>query len=331
MSSSTAVADGVAYEAARNGVGLARRTWRSVIDVGGEDRKKFLQGLLSNDVESLTTGAGCRALLLDVKGHVVVDFDVFAAADSLVLNCEADSLEDALPTLQRYVLAAAVTLEDQRGHVEVVGVLGPGAETLLRDAGIEVPQQQAGAHITGTIGGTAVRVTRAFASSAGLELHVPAEHFEHVWKILQDAAGEASAELDAATSEVLRVEAGEPRCGAEITGEEFPQEVGLDEAVSYDKGCYLGQETVARIHYRGQVNRLLRGLKLDAQAAAGAELAHDGKRAGRITSVADSPRFGAIGLGYVRRDQADGGAALDVVQDGGTVGSATVVALPFQE
>ena len=331
MSSPTAVADGVAYEAARSGVGLARRTWRSVVGVGGEDHKKFLQGLLSNEVESLAAGAGCRALLLDVKGHVVVDFDVFVATDSLVLNGETDCLEAALATLQRYVLASAVTLDDQRGHVEVVGVVGPGAETLLRDAGIDVPQQQAGAHITGTIDGTDVRVTRAFASCAGLQLHVPAERFDNVRKILQDAAGEAFAELDAATSEVLRVEAGEPRWGAEITGEEFPQEAGLDAAISYDKGCYLGQETVARIHYRGQVNRLLRGLKLDARAAAGAELVHDGKRAGRITSVADSPRFGAIGLGYVRRDQADSGAALDVVQDGGTVGSATVVALPFQE
>ena len=329
MSSPTAVADGGAYEAARSGIAFARRTWRSVVNVGGQDHKIFLQGLLSNKVESLTTGAGCRALLLDVKGHVVADFDVFAATDSLVVSGETDCLEAAIPTLQRYVLASAVTFEEQ--GVEVAGVLGPGAERLLRDAGIDVPQQQSGAHLTGTIDGTDVRVTRAFSSSAGLELHVPAERFENVWKILQDVAGEASAELDAATSEVLRVEAGEPRCGAEITGEEFPQEAGLDEAVSYDKGCYLGQETVARIHYRGQVNRLLRGLKLDGRGAAGAELAHDGKRAGRITSVVDSRRFGAIGLGYVRREQADGGAALDVVQDGRTVGSATVVALPFDE
>ncbi len=329
MSRPTVLADGVAYEAAQSGVGFARRTWRSVVDVGGEDHKKFLQGLLSNEVASLTTGAGCRALLLDVKGHVVADFDVFAATDSLVVSAEADCLEAAIPTLRRYVLASAVTFEDQ--GVKVVGVLGPAAEKLLRDAGIEVPQPQAGAHIMGTIDGTDVRVTRAFSSSAGLELHVPAERFENVWKILEDAAGEASAELDAATSEVLRVEAGEPRYGTEITGEEFPQEIGLDEAISYDKGCFLGQETVARIHYRGHVNRLLRGLKLDGRAATGAELAHDGKRAGRITSVVDSPRFGAIGLGYVRREHADGGAALDVVQDGGAVGSATVVALPFDE
>ncbi len=328
MSTSAAVADGVAYDVTRSGVGIARRTWRSVVDIGGEDRKKFLQGLLSNDVESLAAGAGCRALLLDVKGHVVADFDVFAAADSLVVSGEADCLEAVVPTLQRYVLAAAVTFEE-RG-VEVVGVVGPAAEALLRDAGIEVPQPQAGAHLMGTVDGTDVRVTRAFSSSGGLELHVPTERLESVWKILEDAAGEATVTLDAATSEVLRVEAGEPRYGAEITGEEFPQEVGLDEAINYDKGCYLGQETVARIHYRGQVNRLLRGLKLDESAAFGADLAHDDKRVGHITSVVESPRLGVIGLGYVRREQADSGVVLDVVGDGDSVGSATVVALPFQ-
>ncbi len=129
----------------------------------------------------------------------------------------------------------------------------------------------------------------------------------------------------------MRVEAGIVAFGREISGEEFPQEARLDEAVDYDKGCYLGQETVARIHYRGQVNRLLSGLRSESPLTPGARLISSGKEVGRVTSAVVSPRLGPIALGYVRRQESEAGAALEVRADGADLGTARVVSLPFDD
>jgi folate-binding protein YgfZ len=129
----------------------------------------------------------------------------------------------------------------------------------------------------------------------------------------------------------LRVEAGVTGFGREINGEEFPQEARLDEAVDYEKGCYLGQETVARIHYRGQVNRLLSGLRSEMLLTAGAKLISSDKAVGQVTSAVVSPRLGPIALGYVRRQESEAGAALEVRADGADLGTARVVSLPFDD
>ena len=130
--------------------------------------------------------------------------------------------------------------------------------------------------------------------------------------------------LGPAAQEALRIEAGVPRAGAEFTGAEFPQEARLESAVSFDKGCYLGQETVARIHYRGHVNRLLTRLALDGDVACPAELEVDGRRVGRVTS--STQLGGHAALGYVRREQAEAGQQLQVVGWPGV--TATVLPVP---
>ena len=131
--------------------------------------------------------------------------------------------------------------------------------------------------------------------------------------------------------EVLRVEAGITSFGHEISGEEFPQEARLDKAIDYQKGCYLGQETVARIHYRGQVKRVLSGLRTEFPLTTGAKLISSDNEVGRVTSSVVSPRLGPIALAYVRREESESGVVLDVRVDDEDLGTARVVSLPFDD
>jgi folate-binding protein YgfZ len=319
------------YEAARDDVGLCTRPWRVLTRVGGNDRATFLQGLLSNDVVGLAAGSGCRALFLDNKGHVRADLDVWADEDSLVLGSAADVAEGVLPDLRRYVLAADVVFEELDEQQAVLGVIGPQAESLLGAVGAgELPDAAQG-HARAVVAGTDVRIARTLSlGDTGFEVHVPSPAIDDVWQALEAAAGDATpAYIGWQAAEAVRIEDGVPYSGREITGEEFPQELGLDRAIDYDKGCYLGQETVARIHYRGQVNRLLRGFKTSVPAHPGAALLAGEQSVGRVTSVADSPRWGPIALGFVRREEAAEGTGVSVRLDDGTVGAATVVEPPF--
>lgn len=318
------------YEAARNLVALAHRPDRTLVAFSGEDRRKFLQGLLTNDIEGIPPGGGRAALFLDTKGHVRGALDIWAEEEALIVGCDVGFVETALPDLARYVLAADVHIEDRREVDSVFAILGAAAAELLRRSGVDVPAA-ARAHARITLGGAAVRLARTPDLGVdGLEIHVPRGSADDVCRALEKLGDDGVTYIGWQTVEALRVEHGAARFGRELTGNEFPQEAGLDAAVDYEKGCYLGQETVARIHYRGQVNRLLSGLRSASPLPRGAELVSSEREIGRVTSVAESPRFGAIALGYVRRDEAESGATLDVRTENGVV-EARVVTLPFAD
>ena len=316
------------YEAARSSAALVHRSWRALVRVTGEQRAPFLQGLLSSDVEAVAPGAGCRALLLDVKGHVVADLDLWIDDDAIHVGCDAAAVDTVITTLQKYVLGSPVVLESRQDEDAVLALVGPRADEVLRDVGAEPPGDGDLTHAVAEIDGTTLRLARtpSFAGP-GVEIHLSVGAVDDVSRLLK-GADPAPVPLGWEESEALRIEAGLPRVGAELTAKEFPQEAGLDDAVSYEKGCYLGQETVARIHYRGQVNRLLRGLRFDEPVDPGARLTESGRGIGEVTSVAGSPRFGSIGLGYVRREAAPGMEA-GVQLDSRPSGSATIVELPF--
>ncbi|MGD8327905.1 MAG: glycine cleavage T C-terminal barrel domain-containing protein [Acidobacteriota bacterium] len=320
----------VSYAAARRGVALARRGERALVQVGGDDRARFLQGLLSNDVTGLQSGSGCRALFLDNKGHVRAVLDLWAGDDAIVIGSEPRFIDEVLPDLTRYILAADVTVTDLRADKAVLALLGPEADAVLGRAGAAAPAAGLYAHCGATIGGVAVRLARTPELAApGVELHVPVDGVEGVWSTLQQAAGPEPVSFAEGAAEALRVEAGLARMGREITGDEFPQELRLDDAINYEKGCYLGQETVARIHYRGQVNRLLSGLRAERPLPAGAELVSSGRRVGTITSAAESPALGSIALAMVRREESEAGATVEVSADDAILGDARVVSLPI--
>jgi len=287
--------------------------------------------LLTSNVVTLGAGEGRQALFLDTKGHVRGSLDLWAEDDAIIVGCDAGFVDQSLADLTRYILAADVKVEDLRPTHTVLGVIGPETERLLRNAGLEAPGSSLRAHVRGTVAGVDVRLARTPGLGApGVELHVPVQSADAVWKALEEAGGGTIPRyLGWSAAEALRIEGGIPRHGAEITGEEFPQEARLDDAIDYEKGCYLGQETVARIHYRGRVNRLLSGVVSDAPLPAGAELLLSERTIGAVTSAAESPRRGPIALAYVRRDEADAGVPVQCRRGGKIVAEGRVVGLPF--
>lgn len=321
------------YEGARHGVGLAHRSQRALVRVSGSDRYKFLQALLTNDVSGLAVGEGQQSLFLDNKGHVRGVLDLWAEDDSIMVGCDVGFAESVLPDLERYVLAADVSIEDRRGHDTVIAVHGTGSEDSVPRTGIGMPGESARAHVTGKIAGAQVRLARTpNLGTVGVEVHVPAEAVDDVWAALEEAVRDSvPVYVGWNVAEVLRVEAGITAFGHEISGEQFPQEARLEAAIDYEKGCYLGQETVARIHYRGQVNRVLSGLRAKSPLTVGAKLISSDQEVGQVTSSVVSPRIGPIALGYVRRQESEVGAALNVRAEGKDLGTARVVSLPFDD
>lgn len=321
------------YEAARHGVGLSHRSRRAIVRIAGPDYRTFLQGLLTNDVADIAPGAGREALFLDIKGHVRGALDLWAEEDAIVMGCDVGFVETALPDLARYVLAADVSIDDRRVADSVIAVHGAGSEDTLARLGIDMPEGSERVHMMADIAAVRVRLARCPSlGTVGVEVHVPAASVDDVWTALEDAAHDfAPAYVGWNVAEVLRIEAGIVAFGREISGNEFPQEARLDEAIDYEKGCYLGQETVARIHYRGQVNRLLSGLCSEMPLMPGAELVLSGQEVGRVTSAAVSPRLGAIGLAYVRREESEAGTVVDVRNGEVILGSARIAPVPIDD
>lgn len=301
-------------------------TWwvdRSTFRIGGADRHDYLNRMVTNSVLPGAAGSGRRALLLDSKGHVGADLELLEDDGELLALAARSAVEPVLTTLRKYVLRADVRFEES--DARVLAVAGPRAEAVLASVGLPPIPAAAPACARGTAGEVAVTVARCAAIPGLFELVVAPAAAPAVAAVLLDAG---AVPVGSAPLELLRIEAGAPASGAELTGEQFPQEARLDPWVDFGKGCYLGQETVARIHYRGHVNRLLCGLRARAPLSPGARLSREGREAGHVTSAVESDLHGPIGLAYVRRELASAGTTLDV--DGTEPPAACeVVALPF--
>lgn len=310
------------HRALREACGLVDRAWRRGLEMTGDDRLRFLNGLVTCDVKSLAAGGGVYGFFTQVKGRVLADVTVLALADSLWLELPADRTEEVAAHLGKYVIVDRVEIGPLAGRVPLA-LIGPGAAATL---GAEPPAAVYG-HREAQVHGTRVRVVR----EAGLG--VPAWT---LWTPEDEAAALTERLVEHGARPVgrrawerLRVEAGRPLFGQDFGPDHFPQETGLEaEAVSYTKGCYLGQEVVARIHYRGGVNRHLRGLRFDGfddeAAPLGQEIVHDGREAGTVTSAVRSPTLGHVGLAVVHK-RVEPGTRVGV----GGAGGAEVVALPF--
>jgi folate-binding protein YgfZ len=276
----------------------------------GGDRVEFLQGMLTNDVVGLRTGEGCAALLLTIQGRVVADLRVAACDDALLLDVDRRACDALLEALGRLIIADDVGLIPD-AETTLVGVSGPATGTVVPALAALGPF----AHTMTSIGDVAGRVVHASAiGEAGAVLHVRTSDGPRVWDALV-AAG--AIPCGTAALEARRVECGVPRVGLDMGEKTLALEVPVEAAISVTKGCYLGQEVMARATARGHVNRRLCGLVFAGAAPlAGAVLVHDGYEVGQVTSVAFSPALGcAVGLGFVRREHWDAGTEL-VVADG---------------
>ena len=307
--------------------GWIDRSDRDRLDVAGPDRAKFLHNLTTNDVKRLAVGRGHEAFVTSPQGKTLGYVTLLATEDAILVRSDPGGLAGVRPHFRKYGIFDDVTLSDVEARTFEYHLAGPLADDLIRGLGGELPPAVDLAHGVTTLAGRAVRLIRESpAGFAGLTLIGDRADAAPIAEALA-AAG--AVPILPATFEALRIEAGTPASGRDVTPETLPQEVGRDaRAINFVKGCYLGQETVARLDALGHVNKLLRGLRLDAGPVPppGTPLHADGKRVGAITSAAFSPRHGRpVALAYVRVAHAAPGTALQVESDGGEKLAAIVV------
>jgi tRNA-modifying protein YgfZ len=308
-----------AYDALTRRCGLLDRSERGKLLLTGPEAKAFLHGQVTNEIEALEPGTGCYAAFLTHKGKMVGDMRVLDGGDAgLWLDTERAALQELFNMVRRYKLGRDVDLHKRTLERALLSLVGPDAR---RVAGAEDLPDAEHAHRLATIGGATVRVV---ATDTGVDVIADAEDVGAVRAALLDAGAEP---VDEAAAEVVRVESGRPRFAVDLEPEAvIPEEAGLNErAVSFEKGCYVGQETVARLHWRGKPNRHLRGLRLSEPVPAGTPLRAGDKQVGTVTSPVDSPLHGPIALALVRRAVDPG----DTVAAGDAGATAVVVALPF--
>jgi folate-binding protein YgfZ len=305
------------YRALREEAGLLERPGRGKLLVRGADAAEFLQGQLTNDIEALEPEAGCYAALLDRKGHMRADMRVLHLNDGGIwLDTEPETTEALRSHLDMYKIGREVELSDESEDWAILSLIGPAAYDVAGTGPLSPEHAQRNYQRDG------VEVL-AVGTDLGVDLIVRSESAEQLREAVL-ASGAAAVSEEAA--EIVRVESGRPRFGREMTNATIPAEAGINaRAVSFSKGCYVGQETVARLHYKGKPNRHLRGLRLSAPASAGEELTLDGKTVGEIGTFCISPAHGPIALAIVRRE-AEPGDTVGVAQNGVT---ATLADLPF--
>ena len=317
-------------KAARETAALSDRSGRGLLIARGNDRQSFLHAMLSQSVKDLTAGQGCRAELLDDRGHVVADFRVLVLADEVRLDCDTPAIAaKAFAALDKFVIMDDVQLADASGDSAVLTLSGRTAGALLLRCGAGTMPSGAWSNAAWTFGSDHVLLVAAKWTGGGdYDIHVSAASTGAVRTTLL-AAG--ATRISGETFSALRIEA-----GVATQTDELDDVLALEanlapEAVSFTKGCYLGQEVMARIDARGHVNRVLVGLTLDGDAPAvrGSTLRAGDKDVGRITSSAISPALGRpIALAYLRREHSTPGTAITVRGESGER-HAIVAALPF--
>jgi tRNA-modifying protein YgfZ len=290
------------YELVTESAGLLDRSERGMFVVRGAEAADFLQSQVSNDVEGLAPGQGCYATILNHKGKLRTDLRVLRGGDFFWLDTEAIGTAVVRHMLDTYSLGRDVQWEDAGASHAILSLIGPAADALA-------PSPPPAAEHSFVEDDTGMWVR----TDLGIDLICSDEPELDVEPVSEEVV------------ECLRIESGRPRLGLDMDAETIPQEAGINErAVDFEKGCYVGQETVARLHYKGKPNRHLRGLLLSEPAERGTEIVLGEKVVGRVGSACVSPRLGPIALALVRREAAPG----DTVAVGGA--EARVAELPFE-
>jgi len=322
------------YDALRRHAVIFDRSHRGRLRVSGARAAETLTGLVTNDVAALAPGQGQYAAALTPKGKIIADLRIFREEGSFLVDCPPRASEGWLATVRKYVNPRIAPYADESAATRSLGVFGVAARLVVGEmTGISssalgvLPMY---AHASVAIDDATILIARVpDLELEGFELFIPATAYELLWERAL-AAKATPGGLE--TWEIARIEAGRPEWGIDIDESTLPQEANLEElhAISYTKGCYTGQETVARVHFRGHVNRHLRGLRSAApDPPVQRAVLHDatGKEVGDVRSAATSPRLGAIAIGMVRRE-VESGATLTARWEGGE-SRVDVAQLPF--
>jgi len=317
------------HQAVRQSAGVFDFSFHSQFVVKGDDRARFLHRIVSQDIKTLSPGQGAYATLLNAQGHILADFRVYCTSDYFVIDTDADLRDKTMQALARYIIGDRVQLEAVQ--MFELAIQGPQSRAFVeKTLHAELPQLQEFGHVITTFSGMPVRMVRA--TSTGEEGY-------EIWGGAKDSAGIweaccAQASIDRVLCcgtealESLRIEAGIPRYGPDMGEDTLPLEAGLLNALSFNKGCYVGQEIVERARSRGHVNWKLSGLFVEGAAvpAPGEKLLSAGKEIGEVTSSCASPTLDrTIALAYLRREVAEPGTKLTLASGV----NAEVTSLPF--
>jgi folate-binding protein YgfZ len=286
------------YRALTEGCGLIDRSERGKLALAGSGAKEFLAGQTTNDIEALAPGEGCYAAFLTPKGKMLGDLRVLDLGGELFLDTERVALQALFDMIRRFRIGYDVHLHKRTVERGLLSLMGPSADRVAGTEKLPAAEHSNAAIEIGGVAGIAVR------TDLGVDLICDAADTDVLAGKLRERGAVPVSEQAA---EILRVEHGRPRYGIDLDDSVIPQEAGLNgRAVSFTKGCYVGQETVARLFYKGKPNRHLRGLRLSAPAEPGAELRLGERTVGRLTSALVSPANGPIGLALIRREAEPG-------------------------
>jgi len=322
------------YEAVRQHAGLFDLSHRSLIRFTGADRISFLQGMVSNDVQSAGIGDGLYATVLDVHGKILADLRIFLQTDQILVDCWGFLKEKLLAHLHRYLIADEVEIMDLSEQFGTISLQGPGSRQILQSTipNIQLPSKNL-SHTSVSFGEIDVWLIRAtHTGEEGFDLLFPLNNLEPFLSRLEEIEKTfALSWVGTEVQEVVRLEAGIPRYPIDMDEGTLLLETGLENAVSFEKGCYLGQEVIERIRSRGHINRKLLGIRLqgDQPASRGNPIFYEEKEVGMVTSSVFSPAMNApVALGYIRKEYAQPGTQLAIHQIGGVI-EAAVSPLPF--
>jgi len=322
---------GAEYRAVRTAAGLFDFSFRAKFTLNGEHRVRFLHRIISNDVKSLSAGQGIYATLLSSQGRILADLRIYADIDQLWIDTDVDLAAKAMNTLRRYIIGDRVEVQFQ--EVYAVALQGPASRDALRRVIGRDPEGLGGEmdHQVVEHQGSLLRVVRlSYTGEEGYEVWLEGQALRRFWNAaLESGTGGDLMPCGTEALETLRIEAGIPRYGPDFGEDTLPLEAGLLNALSFNKGCYIGQEIVERARSRGHVNWKLMGLLFSADATVpgpGQALEVEGKPVGEITSACFSPALGRpLALAYIRREVSEPGTQV-CLQNGDRT---EVTSLPF--
>jgi len=327
------------HAALRESAGVLDLSFRGRLCLTGVDRARWLNGQTTNNVKDLRAGEGCYAAVVTARGKLESDLNVWRLPDELLLDFEPGHTEALTQRLEKYIIADDVQVADAGPHYSLLSVQGPKAEMVARSLGlpVEIPAKPMHfASVKDATLGEIYLMNQPRLGTQGFDLFVPAAALGAVLdKLIAAARAVGGRACGWRALEAGRIEAGIPRFGADMDETNLAPEAGIEQrAISYAKGCYIGQEVIARIRTYGQVAKSLRGLRLADDLkelpAKGDKLFHEGKDVGYITSALASPALKAnIALGYARKEANQIGTRLKLRNAHGE-SAVQIVETPFQ-
>lgn len=332
------------HHAVRNGVGVVDVSYRNRYRLTGEDRAKFLHRIISNDVETLSAGQGTYATLLTHRGKIIADLNIYILEDTIIIDTAPETAENLFGELDKYIIADDVELVDSTAETGAIAVHGPKSAELVQSVlGMsdftDLSERHSCVRKADASFEHQIACVRTDATGeVGYTLYTAVEVLTSLWETLMTVGSQFNVQpIGWDALESLRIEAGIPRYGTELTDAIIPLEAELEHAIDFEKGCYIGQEIVARMKYRGHPNRLLRGIEISDNPTSEdacklrptARIFNGDKEVGWLTSATFAPTLGKeVALGYVRIAVTEPGSRVRIEASDGYV-DGTVVLLPF--